>query len=162
MSRGHTADRTLPVRLVGLAGFVAAVAVAAVVGSVGAAGSAETYAALDLPMWAPPSGVFGPVWTVLYVMIAIAGWLVWRSAGWHASLWAYAVQLFLNALWPVVFFGAAAYGLAVLEIILLWLAIGVTVVGFWPVHRLAASLLLPYWAWTTYAGALTIAVWILN
>jgi tryptophan-rich sensory protein len=106
--------------------------------------------------------LFGPVWTVLYIAIAVAGWLVWRRVGWGPALGAYAVQLALNAAWTPLFFGAGAYGLALAEILVMWLAIGVTVVLFWRVSRPAAVMLVPYWAWVTYATALNFAIWRLN
>ncbi|QSB12744.1 tryptophan-rich sensory protein [Natronosporangium hydrolyticum] len=154
--------RTAIASLLGLLGFVAVVALVATIGGLGSADAGEEYAALELPAWAPPNWLFSPVWAVLYVTIAIAGWLVWRTVGLTLALVPYAVQLGLNALWPALFFGASAYGLASVEIALLWLAIGATVAAFWRAHQVAALLLLPYWAWTTYAGALTIAVWTLN
>lgn len=159
---GVTRPRSQITGLVGLLGFGAAVAVVAVVGALGSAGAGEEYAALEQPGWAPPSWLFSPVWTVLYVTIALAGWLVWRVAGFGPVLLPYAMQLVLNAVWPALFFGASAYGLAAIEVVLLWLAIAGTVAAFWRTHRVAALLFVPYWAWTTYAAALTIAVWWLN
>lgn len=157
--------RPLPGRLpdlVGLLVFGAIVAVVAVVGGFAAAGSGQEYAALEQPAWAPPSWLFSPVWTVLYVTVAVAGWLVWRRTGVSAPLVPYAVQLVLNAAWTPLFFGAGAYGAAAGEIVLLWVAIGVTVLAFGRVHTGAAWLLVPYWAWTTYAAALNVAIWSLN
>jgi len=145
--------------LLGLLGFGAVVAAVAVVGSLAVGGGGREYAQLDRPAWAPPAWVFAPVWTVLYAAIAVAGWLVWRRVGLGAPLVPYAVQLVLNALWTPLFFGAGAYGPAAVEIVLLWLAIGATVVVFHRVHPVAAWLLVPYGAWVTYAAALTIAIW---
>jgi len=141
---------------------VAAVAVAALAGVLGVQNTAETYQNLRQPSWAPPSWVFGPVWTVLYAMIATSGWLVWREVGWRRELVPYAVQLALNAIWTPLFFGAGQRGLALIEISILWLAIGWTVLTFRRVRQLSAALLLPYWAWTTFALALNAAVWSLN
>jgi translocator protein len=137
-----------------LAGFGAAVAAAALIGGLGVAGTVAEYRSLEQPSWAPPSWLFGPVWTVLYVLIAISGWLVWRRAGWTSALTVYAVQLVLNAAWTPIFFGAGRYGLALIDIVLMWFLIGATVWLFRPVSRLAAGLLLPYWAWVTFATAL--------
>ncbi|QGN47173.1 TspO/MBR family protein [Micromonospora sp. WMMD558] len=145
-----------------LLGFGAAVFVAAAIGGLGVRGTAAEYANLDQPSWAPPSGLFGPVWTVLYAMIALAGWLVWRRAGFGPALWAWTAQLLLNAIWTPLFFGAGRYGLAFADLVLLWLTIGVTVALFWPVSRAATALMLPYWAWVTFAGALNLAIWQLN
>ncbi|GIJ11150.1 TspO/MBR family protein [Micromonospora andamanensis] len=145
-----------------LAGFAVAVVAAAAIGNLAASGAADQYANLDRPAWAPPSWLFGPVWTVLYVMIAVAAWLVWRRVGFGAALGAWAVQLVLNAAWTPLFFAGDRYGLAFVEIVLLWLAIGVTVLLFARVSRLAAVLLLPYWAWVTFAAALNYSIWQLN
>lgn len=148
--------------MLALAGFGLASAAAAAVGGIAAAGAGQEYQQLEQPSWAPPSWVFGPVWTVLYASIAIAGWLAWRRARWGPALWAFAVALVLNALWTPLFFGAGEYGLALVEIVAMWLAIGVTVVLFWRVSRPAALLMLPYWAWVTFATALNLAIWRLN
>lgn len=148
-----------------LAVLVAAVAVAAligVLGVLGVQGTTERYAELQQPGWAPPSWLFGPVWTVLYAMIAVSGWLVWRRTGWSKELIPYAVQLVLNAIWTPLFFGADAIGLALAEILLLWAAIAWTVITFRRVSRPATLLLLPYWAWVTFAAALNAAIWWLN
>ncbi|MEV2242350.1 TspO/MBR family protein [Micromonospora sp. NPDC049891] len=145
-----------------LAGFALAVLAAAVIGNLAASGAADQYANLDQPAWSPPSWLFGPVWTVLYVTIAVAAWLVWRRVGFGAALGAWAVQLVLNAAWTPLFFAGDRYGLAFVEIILLWLAIGVTVLLFARASRLAAALLLPYWAWVTFAAALNYSIWQLN
>jgi translocator protein len=102
------------------------------------------------------------VWTVLYVMIAVSGWLMWRRTGWTTALTVYAVQLVLNAVWTPIFFGFGQYGLALVDIVVLWLLIGATIWLFRPVSRLAAALLLPYWAWVTFATALNAAIWSMN
>lgn len=148
--------------VLGLVAFGAAVAAAALLGALAVGNARQDYAALEQPSWAPPAAVFGPVWTVLYAMIAVSGWLVWRVVGLHRALIPYAVQLALNALWTPLFFGAGAYGVAAVEIVVLWVAIGATVVAFWRVHRGAALLLLPYWLWVTFATALNISIWWLN
>ncbi|MFI9641000.1 TspO/MBR family protein [Micromonospora sp. NPDC051925] len=145
-----------------LLGFGVAVAVAAAIGGLGVSGTADEYAALRQPGWAPPSWLFGPVWTLLYALIAIAGWSVWRRAGFGPALWAWSLQLVLNAIWTPLFFGAGRYGLAFAEIVLMWLAIAVTVAAFWRISRPAAALLLPYWAWVTFAAALNLSIWQLN
>ncbi|KWV33821.1 TspO/MBR family protein [Micromonospora rifamycinica] len=145
-----------------LLGFGAAVAVAAAIGGLGVSGTSDEYASLRQPVWAPPSWLFGPVWTLLYATIAVAGWLVWRRVGFGPALWAWSVQLVLNAIWTPLFFGAGRYGLAFAEIVLMWLAIAATVVAFRRVSRPAAALLLPYWAWVTFAAALNLSIWQLN
>jgi translocator protein len=95
-------------------------------------------------------------------MIAVAGWLIWRRTGWTKALTIYAIQLALNAIWTPIFFGAGRYGLALIDIVLMWLLIGATVWLFRPVSRLAAGLLLPYWAWVTFATALNAFIWHAN
>lgn len=145
-----------------LLGFGAAVVVAAAIGGLGVRGTSAEYASLEQPSWAPPSWLFGPVWTALYAMIAVAGWLVWRRVGLGPALWAWLAQLVLNAVWTPLFFGAGRYGLAFAEILLMWVAIGVTVFLFRTVSRPATLLMLPYWAWVTFAAALNFAIWRLN
>ncbi|MCW0212814.1 MAG: tryptophan-rich sensory protein [Pseudonocardia sp.] len=149
----------------GLLGFGLAVLVVAVVGGLASASAGEQYASLEQPDWAPPSWLFGPVWTVLYVLIAISGWLVWRRAGFagaRTALIVYAVQLVLNMLWSPLFFGAGLAGLAFAEIVVLWLAVVATIVAFAGIHKLAAGLLAPYLAWVTFAAALNFGIWQLN
>jgi translocator protein len=125
----------------------------------------EWYAALNKPSWNPPGWVFGPVWTALYAMMAVAAWLVWRHGGWamqHRPLRVFLVQLALNAAWTPLFFGLHWPGAAFAEIILLWLAIGATIAAFWPVNRAAACLLAPYLAWVSFASVLNFTLWRLN
>ncbi len=161
---GHVANppRTSSARLLGLAAFGAAVVAAALVGVLGVTGTSAEYQSLEQPSWAPPSWLFGPVWTVLYAMIAVAGWLVWRRTGWTTALTVWAVQLVLNAVWTPIFFGFGRYGLALVDIVVLWVLIGVTIWLFRPVSRSAAALLLPYWAWVTFATALNAFIWNAN
>ena len=137
----------------------------AVVGGLGSFRAVDFYVALSLPSWAPPSRVFGPVWTALYVLMAIAAILVWRARGRRGirrALGMYGLQLALNALWPWLFFawrsGMWAFG----EVVLLVAIVAITVGAFWRVRRMAAVLLLPYLAWVTFAAALTLTVWRLN
>jgi translocator protein len=123
------------------------------------------YAALRKPSWNPPNWVFGPVWSLLYLMMAVAAWLVWRTAGWpgaRPALGLFAVQLVLNIGWSVVFFGLHRPGWAFAEIVLLWGAILATLLLFRPISPSAALLLVPYLAWVTFAGLLNFTVWRLN
>lgn len=147
-----------------LIGFLLATFAVAAVGAVAASSARSTYDALELPSWAPPGWLFGPVWTVLYVMIGIAGWLLWRGAtsGRSKALLFWAVQLVLNLVWTPLFFGADRYGIALLEILLLWGFIVATIIVGWRVSRFAALLLIPYLAWVSFATALNTAVWWLN
>ncbi len=156
-------SRPAPVRsALALALFVLAVAAAAVVGSLAATSSRETYAALDLPPFAPPGWLFGPVWTVLYVLIAVAGWLVWREVGLDRSMLAYGAQLVLNALWTPIFFAGDRYGIALVEIVVLLTAVLLTLAMFARRRRLAAGLLVPYAAWVAFATALNAAIVLTN
>lgn len=145
--------------------LVACLAVAFATGAIGSIASitaSSFYATLDRPSWAPPAGVFGPVWTVLYVTIGVAMWLVWRegpgtarrtAAGWWLA------QLAANALWSWLFFGWHLGAWAFAEVLLLWALIVATLVAFARVRPLAAWLLLPYLSWVTFASALTWSVW---
>ncbi|MEU8227862.1 TspO/MBR family protein [Kribbella sp. NPDC048915] len=145
--------------LLGLLVFGVLTAAASVVGALSASGTSSEYRSLDRPAWAPPSWLFGPVWTVLYIAIAVAGWLVWRRYGVTAALVPWVVQLALNVAWTPIFFGAGEYGWAAVDIVALWFAVGATVVVFLRAHRLAGLLLIPYWLWVAYASALNLSIW---
>ncbi|GAB11512.1 putative TspO/MBR family protein [Gordonia araii NBRC 100433] len=150
----------LPALLVSLL----AVGVVATLGGLASASAAEEYQRLDQPSWAPPSWVFGPVWTALYVLMAVAAWLVWRAQpSWrNPAIVLYGVQLLLNLAWSPLFFGLEWRGLALVDIIVLDLAVAATIVLFWRANRLAATLLIPYLAWILFATALNYSVWMLN
>jgi len=125
----------------------------------------EWYDALKKPTWNPPGWIFGPIWTVLYAMMAVAAWLVWRRGGFtvhRRPLALFLAQLVLNALWTPLFFGLRLPGVAFVEIVLLWLAILATLVAFRPVSRAAAWLLVPYLAWVSFAAVLNGTLWRLN
>ncbi|GLY41903.1 tryptophan-rich sensory protein [Amycolatopsis sp. NBRC 101858] len=156
-----TVHRSAPAPVV-LAGFLAAVAVVAVVGGFAASSSREVYAGLEQPPWAPPSWLFGPVWTVLYVLIAVSGWLYWRAGGTRTGFAWYAVGLVLNAAWTPLFFAAGAYTLALVEIVLLDIAVAGALTLFWRRSRVAAALQVPYLTWTVFATALNAAIVVLN
>ncbi len=152
-----------PVAVVALLCFGLAVAAVSLVGGLAAAGSAEQYAHYVQPAWAPPPWLFGPVWTVLYVLIAVSGWLVWRRAGLTSPAHVvYGAQLLLNMAWTPLFFGAGLIGFAFAEIVVLWAAIVATIVLFARIDRLAAWLLVPYLAWVSFAAALNLSIWVLN
>jgi len=121
------------------------------------------YNALAKPSFNPPSWVFAPAWTALYVLMAVAAWRVWRLKGFRTpALGLWLVQLGLNFAWSFIFFGAHAPAPAFAELILLWLAIGATLVAFRRIDRLADWLLVPYLAWVSFAGVLNFWVWQLN
>lgn len=125
----------------------------------------EWYASLNKPAWNPPGWIFGPVWTALYTMMAVAAWLVWRQGGWsrqRTPLVLFAVQLALNALWTPLFFGLHRPDLAFAGIVALWLAICATMVAFRRVSRPAVWLLAPYLAWVSFAAALNLTLWRMN
>lgn len=120
------------------------------------------YAALNKPAWNPPAWIFGPAWTVLYSLMAVAAWLVWKRVGWQRPLMLYFIQLALNAAWSPIFFGAHALGWALAEIVVLWVAILLTWRSFHHFHRPAGWLFLPYLAWVTFAAFLNFTLWQLN
>ena len=125
----------------------------------------EWYVALKKPAWNPPPWIFGPVWTSLYAMMAVAAWLVWKRGGFAARrgpLALFLTQLVLNAAWTPLFFGLHQPGFACAEIVSLWLAIAATLAAFRPLSRAAAWLLAPYLAWVSFAAALNFALWRLN
>lgn len=150
----------------GLAAFLLICFTAAGIGSFATAPAiTHWYAGVNKPSWNPPNWVFGPVWTVLYAMMAASAWIVWRRLGLAAAatpLLFFAIQLMLNTLWSVFFFGLHNPGLAFAEIILLWLAIAATIYFFWRVRPLAGALLLPYLAWVSFAAFLNFTIWRLN
>jgi tryptophan-rich sensory protein len=150
---------------IGLIGWLLLAFAAAGAGGFASANAGEIYGELTQPSWAPPGWWFGPVWTVLYAMMGVAAWLVWRERGFggaRAALILFIVQLAVNGLWSWLFFvwrqGALAFG----EILLLWLLIAATIVLFWRVNKVAATLLIPYLAWVTFAAVLNFALWRLN
>ena len=144
---------------------LAVILVMAVGGGVTTPAIADWYAGLNRPAWTPPNWLFGPVWTALYIMMAVAAWLVWRKrrnmrVGLPIAIWA--IQLALNLAWSVLFFGLRNPMLALIDIFLLLTMIIATFTLFWPIRRLAGWLLVPYIAWVGYATALNYAIWRLN
>jgi len=124
------------------------------------------YKTLAKPSFSPPNAVFGPVWITLYLMMSISLFLVWRqwgaAKGVRPALIIFFVQLALNTLWSVLFFGLHQPGWAFLEIVVLWLFILLTLIVFWRLSRAAGLLLLPYLLWVSFASALNFAIWRLN
>jgi translocator protein len=121
------------------------------------------YDSLDKPFFTPPSWLFGPVWTVLYLAMAVSGWLVWRGRGFSgAAMTVFFVQLALNLGWSVVFFGLRSPALGLVEILILWTAILLTILAFRGISRPAALLLVPYLAWVTFATLLNAGILLLN
>ncbi len=145
-----------------LACFLGVVAVVAAVGALAATSSKEIYERFDLPTWAPPVSLFGPVWTVLYVTIAVSGWCYWRTDGENRGFAAYGIGLLVNLLWPPLFFEGGAAVLALLDILVLDVVVLVTIVLFARRSKVAAALQVPYLAWILFATALNTAIVVLN
>jgi translocator protein len=148
---------------VGLAGWIVASFAAAVVGGFFTPG--EWYAQLNKPAWNPPAWIFGPVWTALYLGMAVAAWLVWKRGGFAGApvaLGLFLAQLLFNGAWSWLFFGLHRPGLALAEILVLWALILATLVAFWTVHRAAGLLFVPYLAWVSFASFLNFTLWRLN
>lgn len=153
-------------RWLGLLGWVALC-----LGAAGLGAGATTpeidgwYATIQKPTWNPPDAVFGPVWTTLYLMMAVAAWLVWQRGGLReqrSPLGLFGVQLALNVAWSWIFFGQHQLGWAFLELVVLWLAIAATAVAFFRCSKVAGWLLVPYLAWVSFAGVLNFTIWRLN
>ncbi len=128
-------------------------------------GTGDWYRTLVKPSFNPPNWIFGPVWSTLYLAMAVAAWLIWRQRGAHAvglPLGLYAVQLALNAAWTAIFFGAHQMGWAFAEIVLLDTLILASAITFWPVSRIASVLMMPYFAWVSFASLLNFTLWRLN
>jgi translocator protein len=145
-----------------LAGWVALCAFTGAIGAIASLEAKQFYGTLDQPPWAPPAGVFGPVWTLLYVSMAIAAWLVWRERGFaraRGALGLFVLQLAFNALWSWLFFGWHRGALAFADILVLLALIIATIVAFARIRRAAAWLLAPYLAWVCFATLLNYSVW---
>jgi len=132
----------------------------------GLAPPGQWYETLNKPAWTPPNWLFGPAWTVLYLMIAIAGWIIFTHATTATTKILWSAQLVVNAAWSLLFFGAHQMGLALIDVIAMSaLALALIVVllrDVFPWSRLAALLLIPYWLWVTFAAALNASIWLRN
>jgi tryptophan-rich sensory protein len=149
-------------QVIGLIGCLAIVFVAAAIGAAASIEASSFYAQLVRPTWAPPASAFGPVWSVLYLLMGIAAWLVWREQG--ASHRGVAVTLFMaqlcaNSLWSWLFFAWRNGAFAFAEVLILLALIAATITVFWRISRLAGALMVPYFAWVCLASALTWSVW---
>lgn len=146
-------------------GSIVIVASAAVAGNVATVSQIPVwYESLNKPSFNPPNWLFGPAWTVLYLLMAVSFYLIWIAAQKKKTA-AYVIflsQLVLNALWSIIFFNAHQLGWALGELLLLWVAILLTIIIFYRISKTASFLLLPYLAWVTFAGILNFAVWQLN
>lgn len=155
-----------PTRWIGLVVFIVVCIGAGALGAIATTPEIEGwYRTIEKPSWNPPDWIFGPVWTTLYVLMAIAAWLVWRPAGFRPAatpLTLFAVQLALNTAWSLIFFGLHQPGWAFAEIVVLWLAIAATTATFFRSSLIAALLMLPYLAWVSFATVLNFTIWRLN
>ena len=152
--------------IAGLAAFLAlCLAVSAIGGAVTATSVGGWYQTLHKPSFNPPDWIFAPVWTTLYLMMAVAGWRVWRAHGLRrarAAMTLFGAQLVLNLGWSILFFGFRSIGAALAEVVVLLVAILATTAAFWRHDRLAGALFVPYAAWVAYATLLNAALWRLN
>jgi translocator protein len=140
--------------------FIGLVFVAAASGAVFQTG--PWYEALNKPWWTPPNWVFPVAWTVLYLMIAVAGWLAWRADGFGSAVAIWGVGLILNALWSYIMFGRQDILMALVGVAALWLATAAFIWATWNVEPRAAYIFSPYLAWVSFAAALNYAVWQMN
>lgn len=152
-------------QVLGLLAWLAVTFSAAAIGSAASINAQSFYAQLVKPAWAPPGYLFGPVWAVLYSLMGLAAWLVWRAGGLRAAgtaLGLYLAQLVLNALWSWLFFIWNLGLLSFLEILLLSALILATTIAFWRIRPLAGALLVPYLLWVLFAALLNASLWRLN
>lgn len=158
-------SRSIRAQTLGFMGWLALVLLAGGLGALASVEAASFYAQLNRPGWAPPAGVFGPVWSLLYGLMAVAAWLVWREPAQPLrapALAVFVLQLAVNALWSWVFFAWHRGAWALADVLVLLALIAAMVVLFRRIRPLAAWLLWPYLAWVAFASALTWAVWRAN
>lgn len=152
-----------PAQIIGLLFWLALCFATSALGVLASITASDFYTQqLIRPTWSPPPTVFGPVWTVLYVMMAIAAWLVWRRSevvNTRLALSLFLAQLVCNALWSWLFFAWRLGALAFVDIVALWALIIATIVTFWRISKLASCLLIPYWLWVSFATALSFTLW---
>ena len=151
--------------MLGLIGWLFITFIAAGIGSIASLKAGTFYQQLIRPEWAPPGWTFAPVWTILYLLMGIDAWLVWRVQGFRAariSLSLYIIQLAINALWTWLFFVWRLGEIAFIEIIILWILILFTLIAFWRIKIIYGVLLIPYLAWVSFASVLTYVTWKLN
>jgi tryptophan-rich sensory protein len=156
----HAHDR--PLQLPALGGWLLLTFVFAAIGAYASSQAGAFYMQLDRPAWAPPAWLFGPAWSLLYLLMAIAAWRVQRAApagGARSELTLYVVQLAANALWTWLFFAWHRGAWAFVEILVLWMLIVATLLAFWRRDRVAGLLLLPYIAWVSFATCLCYSIW---
>lgn len=147
-----------------LAGFILLCVTTGMIGGLVTAPSIENwYRTIAKPDWTPPNWLFGPVWTVLFIMMGVAAWLVWKTRDRIApAMMLFGVQLALNLGWSLLFFGARSPGLALIEVVLLWGSVLLTMLAFFGRQRTAGWLFVPYLAWVSFAAILNFAIWSMN
>ncbi len=147
-------------------GFILLCLIVQIIGSFWTKESVSTwYPTLVKPSWTPPDWIFGPVWSFLYILIAVSGWLIYRAEYSHqrtVALIFYGAQLAVNFIWSFLFFSLRSPILGLIDIVLLCILIILTIIKAWRVNRLASLLLIPYLAWVLYATTLNIGIWLLN
>lgn len=156
-------DTIKKMKIAGLLIWIVICFVPALIGS--QFGPGDWYEALSKPEWNPPNWIFGPVWTVLYLLMGISVWIIWKNYGFKLAtipIAYFIAQLVLNALWSWFFFGMHNIGLALVDIVLLWVLILIIMIMFWRLSTLAGALLLPYIAWVSFAAVLNYYIWNLN
>ena len=164
-SQIQTTSFSVGVQFAGLIGWLVLSFITAAIGAFASINARTFYAGLTRPSWAPPGWLFGPVWTLLYTLMAISVWLIWRRTGFAAARKAmtlFFAQLVANGLWSWLFFAWQKGALSFVEICILWVLILATIQEFWKFNRLAATLLIPYLLWVTFAGALNFVLWRMN
>jgi tryptophan-rich sensory protein len=152
--------RSLSSQIIGLLAWLFATFAAAALAAIASVDAGSFYTQLSKPLWAPPGWVFGPVWSTLYALMAVAAWLVWRApVAKGAALGLFGLQLAANVLWSWLFFAWHQGALASVEVLVLLALIVATAAAFWRISRVAALLLVPYLGWVSFASVLTWMVW---
>ncbi len=157
--------KTKQEQVIGLIGWLLLCFAVSAIGAFASMQARSFYVELSQPTWAPPGWLFGPVWTVLYAMMAVAAWLVWRQDGFKKQAFALSLfmfQLVFNALWSWLFFAWQMGAASLLNIVVLWCLILATIISFKSSSKLAAGLLVPYLLWVSFATVLNYAMWQLN
>jgi benzodiazapine receptor len=162
----NQAAASRPKQALGFLAWLALCVATSGIGGLASVNASPFYAELVRPTWAPPGWLFGPVWSALFLAMAVSAWLVWRvpqaSKSRSVALRLFVIQLAANALWSWLFFAWQLGGIAFAEVLLLWLLIASTLVAFWRIQLAAGLLLVPYLAWVTFASALNYTLWRLN
>jgi tryptophan-rich sensory protein len=157
-----TPPPTRAVSLFALLGFLIITFCAAFVGARASISSTEMYATMIKPGWSPPGWLFGPVWSVLYCLMAVAAWRVWKLVGLRSAVTVYLIHLIFQALWSWLFFGLGRADWAMVDIVILWLMIAWLVFAFRRSDKLASIMMVPYLVWVSFAALLNATLWALN